>query len=232
MQFLSELITGAIFVGILVWGGGLAGNSQEAGQRIVGYMVVLTSLSGLQGAQTYIKEHMEMGTLEQLYLSPFGLRGLIAVRYAASFIRNLVVVSLTGTCLLLALGLPLLVDWRLLPLLLMSYIAMSGLGLLVGALTLRFKRTGAVVNLVSLASLGVVAIPPDILPTGIAVALQSAVPFVTALQVLGQILNSEIVAASAWAHLALLAGIYLLLGSAALLLAEESARKDGQLAAL
>lgn len=232
MQFLSELITGAIFVGILVWGGGLAGNSTEAGLRIVGYMIVLTCLAGLQGAQTYIKEHMEMGTLEQLYLSPFGLRGLIAVRYVATFMKNLVVVCLTGGGLLLIVGLPIQVDGLLFPLLVISYVAMSGLGLVVGALTLRFKKTGAIVNLVSLASLGVVAIPPDALPGWITATLQTAVPFATALKVLGLIWTGQTVPLLAWGHLSILAGIYLLVGSMVLMRAEEGARRDGQLAAL
>lgn len=134
-----------------------AGSREAILQQLISFVLLFFALAGVQGANRVVREESDTGTLEQLCLSPFGLSKIVIAR------------GLTDT---LRMALPLSAAWigisivshehivfspyvfaLAIPVALIMNIGMLGMGFVVGAMALVFKRVGFLANLVSLALL-------------------------------------------------------------------------------
>ncbi|MFZ5924361.1 MAG: ABC transporter permease [Bacillota bacterium] len=172
VQAASELVGVGIAAALAAYGpigvasgaAGIAGRaaSQAAG-RLIGFMMAFVALAGLQVVHRVVREESDVGTLEQLCLSPVGLPALIGARCFADTLRLafLLIAALALSCPITRL-VPSLVATLAAALLMNA--GMLGVGLVIGSLTLVFKRTGFVVNLASIALLPLALSPLDGLP--------------------------------------------------------------------
>ena len=93
----------AAFLGFRGLAGEAAG-AQTLEVLIVSYLLWVFALSGLQTFANEVAEEMQRGTLEQLYLSPYGLWSVLLVRAALLFVFSIVLVSVLLLLIMLATG--------------------------------------------------------------------------------------------------------------------------------
>lgn len=130
------LFLGARFVGggALQMGGSLEG-------LVVGYLVWMMALVAYQDLAYNVASEAEMGTLEQLYLSPAGFAWVNGSFLVARFLVNLIMVGVILLLMMLTTGKWLHVDLvSLLPLAIVTVAAAYGFGFLMAGLALVFKR--------------------------------------------------------------------------------------------
>lgn len=142
---------------------------------LVGMLVWQLSLGAIHVMGWSFYNEASTGTLEHLYLSPVGVTTVLLARSVAQFCSALVVMAVSGALTMLTTGVRLHLPPLALALILPVAVAGAyGFGFLLAALTLTFKRTQQLLNLVQFVLL---------LPTGAVVPL-SHLPW--AVQVLGE----------------------------------------------
>lgn len=235
VQAACEIIT-VIFIAVTVpsllegsfpWG--ISGVMVERPEKITAFVMVFIALIGLQIVHRVVREESELGTLEQLCLTPIGLPSLIMFRCAADTVRMTPIVLIV-----VAMVSPRRQIGQILAMvsviIFFMNMGMLGIGFLLGSLTLIVKRTGFIPNLVSLALLPLALSPSDDTPY-IAGVLGSILPFGHGVRLMEPALKGCPV--SLWISdlltLCLLSGSWLILGIRCFVLAERLARERGLL---
>lgn len=188
-------------------------------------------MAGFGLPDSTISSSRELGTIDNLALSPLGLLGVICAQYAPAFastlVQSLVSVVLVGFIV----DLP--ISWSLGPLLIYSFVAglgMLGLGFIFGALTLQFRRLGTLKNLffVLLFTLGIMPIGEG--TTGLSV-LAHYFPYTQGLLLTRYALLPSLANESGLTmmHLLLSSSVSLVLGIVAFKLSETKAKREGTL---
>lgn len=238
VQAVSELVGVGISAALAAYGplgvdsgaAGIAGRaaSQAAG-RLTGFVMAFVALAGLQVAHRVVREESDVGTLERLCLSPVGLFAIIGARCFADTLRLATLLLAT-----LALSCPIT---RLVPSLAVTLAAaflmnvgMLGVGLVIGSLTLVFKRIGFVVNLASIALLPLALSSLDSLPR-LARHAASMVPFTHAVRICHAVIGAAPLSAlrSGVTGLFVSGAIWLCVGTGVFAAAEKLARVNGLL---
>ncbi len=236
VQAVSEL-AGVVFVAALAayapagfpGDAGLASGGLGAGARLAGFMMAFVALAGLQVVHRVVREESDVGTLEQLCLSPFGLPTIIAARCFADTVRLaplfLAAVGLAGPLPGLA---PRVISAAGAALLMNA--GMLGMGFVIGSLTLVFKRTGFIANLAGIAMLPLALSPLEGLPAAVQ-RVASLVPFTHAVRLVRALMTEAtarelLVGAGA---LCASGAMWLLVGAGVFLVAERFARARGLL---
>lgn len=163
-RYMISTITNLISFGILVfaaWVGLRAAFFKEAGvygaSAALLWPLVLTSFGIAAGS---LKEDIDLGTIEQLYLSAPSVLRLLHLRALVGFLDSFL---FTVPFLLIGgyyLGWSQLGQWILVQVIPL-WISLYGLGLVIAGLTLRYRQLGTLTNLlgISMMALAVVELP-------------------------------------------------------------------------
>lgn len=136
------------------------GASVEA--LMVGFWAVLLVTAAFNLMGEFVFDQVGVGTLEHLYLSPFGMDWLTVSKMVATFLLTVLRTVPFLLLMMLTTGRWLQVSpLSTLPLLILLAAQGYGLGLALGGLALIVKRVGAMNQVVSALIVGLAAAPPD-----------------------------------------------------------------------
>jgi len=158
-----------LFLFIFFGARGLGGDVPEFGGTldtiVIGFLVWTFALSAYSVlAQRMVREAQE-GTLEQLYMSPFGFTWVCLFRIVGSFFRMLMFNIAILLLMMATTGRWLHLDVvSLLPLILLTLAGVYGIGFIMGGLALVFKRIESFVGIFQFALVGLIAAPIDRFP--------------------------------------------------------------------
>ena len=168
-RYLFETISGtltlflfflALFYGAKAFGAGAPkfGNALEG--LIVGYAVwSLAIFSYFSMAQDLIQE-AQLGTLEQLAMSPMGLGTVLIGRVLAGLIWQFITMAVMLTLMIVTTGRHLHIDiLSILPLALLTLAGVVGLSFVMGGLALVFKRVQSALQIMQIAFIAFIAVP-------------------------------------------------------------------------
>src|SRR4028118_998930 len=227
------VITTSVFYGLFLSARYIAGPSLQFGDRldaiIVGYTLwslVLFIMTDIAGGLQY---ESQTGTLEQLFLSPFGAPVVFVIRALASLILRLAVIlsilliimALTGS----RLEFPPMLLLPLLTVLLGAY----GLAFIMGSLALLLKRVQQILGIFQFALLFLMATPTETWPGSLQVA-RWLLPMTSGAGLLRDVMARGEALNLAGFTLALLNGIgYFTVGLMIFRFAEREAKRRGLL---
>jgi ABC-2 type transport system permease protein len=227
------VITTSIFYGLFLSARYIAGPTLQLGDRldaiIVGYTLwslVLFIMTDIAGGLQY---EAQTGTLEQLFLSPFGAPSVFVIRALASLILRLAVIlsilliimALTGS----RLEFPPMLLLPLLTVLLGAY----GLAFMMGSLALLLKRVQQILGIFQFALLFLMATPTETWPGSLQVA-RWLLPMTSGAGLLRDVMARGEALNLAGFTLALLNGIgYFTVGLMIFRFAEREAKRRGLL---
>jgi ABC-2 type transport system permease protein len=127
---------------------------------VVGYLVWMMSIIAYQDLAYTIANEAEVGTLEQLFLSPTGFAWVGGSYMIGSFLTNLGMSSLVLLSMMLTSGQWLHLDiLSLLPLIPITLAAAYGLGFILAGLAVVFKRIQALFQILTFGLVAFVAAP-------------------------------------------------------------------------
>ncbi|NET91028.1 MAG: ABC transporter permease [Kamptonema sp. SIO1D9] len=161
-------VTTTIFYGLFLGAKYVAGASFTLGDRleaiVIGYVLWTLVLFVINNTAIGLQHEAQTGTLEQIFLSPFGATTVFLVRAIASLILQLlieviilaIIIVLTGS----KIEFPLILFLPLLTVLMGAY----GLAFIMGALALLFKRVQQLLGLFQFTLLFLLATPTETLP--------------------------------------------------------------------
>jgi len=152
MEMVGQLIViTLIFYGLFLGARYIAGPAAQFGERldalVVGYVLWTLALFAIGDLSWGLMNEAREGTLEQVFLSPFGPARVYMARNVAGLLLMLGLnLSILGLIMLLT-GVRLDFSWAALAPLATVLLGAYGLGFLLGALALYFKRIQAFLNL-------------------------------------------------------------------------------------
>lgn len=168
VNFAGRLVTAYVLFAIIFYGGQTVANRvggvTNLGGGLEGIIVGWFLLTMVQGAYGSLPKAIKMesrrGTLEQLYVTPYGFGRLMLSRVVVQMLLSV----FSGT---LMLGLMLLTTRRTLaidvitivPIILFTLLSVVGLGLLLAGLTLVYKKVSSLIGIVRLLIMGLVGAP-------------------------------------------------------------------------
>lgn len=170
----------------------------------------------------------QLGTLEQLAMSPFGLGNILFGRTLAGLSFHLLVMSVFLLLMMVSTGHWLHLDVvSLLPLVVLTIASIQGLGLAVGGLALVFKQVAALFQILQFGFAVLLAAPAEALPLLKYLPLAWGAHLVRRVMVEGVSIGD--LAAADLGFLVAHAAAYLLVGSIVFKLFENGARRHGLL---
>jgi ABC-2 type transport system permease protein len=244
LRYPLELFTG-LFVLYLLFMGLFMGARLIAGQQalsgnldgvVIGYTMWFFAMMAINTMSVDIESEARQGTLEQVYLNASNYLGLLWVRSAVHLSMGAGVVVALAVLIQATTGNWLHLTWATLPavvlVIILTVAGLSGFGLLLGGLSLTFKRIGQLSAIVQfslffLAYANLASIP---LPWRYVVA---HLPMARGVDILKTLLAIDADLSSVAANTLWLAAdslCYVILGSLVFLAMERIARKGGMLA--
>jgi ABC-2 type transport system permease protein len=146
-------------IGIRVLGGPMAAG-QTVEMMVLGYFMWTVGMFSFSQQYWEIVMAAQTGTLEQLYLSPAGFRLVSLFSTAAALIFNLFFAVVMLALALVVSGRALHLDIvSMVPILLLVVVQMTGLGFVLGGLTLVFKRVQALHQVLQFVFIGCMVVP-------------------------------------------------------------------------
>ena len=160
---LSGLAMTFLFFGMIFFGGQALSEqalTDSLGGIIVGYFLWTMAMTAFSGLAWSVTRESQWGTLEQLYMSPFGygrvMLGHISVRVVESFgwgaVTLAFMLGLTGESIHVPIGTVVILT-------VLAIAPAIGLGFLFGGLALLYKRVENVFNILQFVFLGLIAAP-------------------------------------------------------------------------
>lgn len=229
VNFVSQIATMFIlFAGVFLGGRAIApaAISDTIGGIIVGYLLWSLSMSAFSGLSWNVTRESQWGTLEQLFMSPFGFGPVMF----AKTVVNVLVSFFTGSLVLLFM-MALTGTWlavnplTLIPLGVLAVAPALGIGFALGGLAIRFKRVENLFQIMQFVFVALIAAPVDQYP------LLKWVPLAQGSQLLQTAMKDGV---AIWAFPAGELGVlvatavgYLALGYAAFSYCQRWARREG-----
>lgn len=155
------------FLLIFLGGQAIAGQalSDSLGGIIVGFFLFTMATIAFSGLAQNLMQEATWGTLEQLYMSPFGIGRVVSVQTIANLLWSLIWGSLILTMMMATTGRWLSVNLlTIVPIGVFAIASAIGVGFVLAGLALLYKRIGAVFQLVNFGFVGLIAAPVDELP--------------------------------------------------------------------
>lgn len=235
LNFVGQLGGGFLFFIVLFFGGTLAaGAAGISGSAmgptldgfIVGWFTYLVAQSAYSSLPGDITKESEWGTLEQLYMSPYGFGKVMTAKIFVSIIQSLVIgMTLLGAALLVtqrSLAVDLL---TVVPVLLLGILSVVGIGYAVAGLALIYKRVSSFFQYMQFAIVGLVAAPVAGVPwLRLLPLVQSSSMLQSAMRRGTRLWNFPLFD---FVVLVVVASVYLLLGYAVFVYCSKVARKRG-----
>ncbi|MCA1838737.1 MAG: ABC transporter permease [Actinomycetota bacterium] len=168
-RYLFETISGTatlflFFLALFYGAKALAGSSLKLANTqdglIVGYMVwSLAIFAYFSMAQDLIQE-AQLGTLEQLAMSPMGLSKVLLGRALSGLVWQFITIAVMLTLMMVSTGRYLHVDViSMVPLMVLTLAGVIGLSLVMGGLAIVFKRVQAILQIMQIAFVAFIAVP-------------------------------------------------------------------------
>lgn len=165
LNFLGQIVAFLlVFVSVFFGGMELGGDTfgDHLGAIMVGFFLWMMGLTAYTALANWLMGEARMGTLEQLYLSSFGLGRLNVVNVAVNLGMAMLWGAVTLAFMLLITGEPLHVDLlTVVPLVLLTLLAPVGIGFAMAGLALLYKQISSLFSLMRFAFLGFIALPVD-----------------------------------------------------------------------
>lgn len=168
-NFAMQIVGMYLTFAVIFFGGQVAASQIGVGSRalsstlegiIVGWFLWTAAQAAYSGLQSEVTSESQWGTLEQLYISPYGFGWIMSLK---SVVNVLLAVFFSGV--LLALMMVTTWTWlqinllTIVPILLFGIMSALGVGFAVGGLALIYKRVSGINNIINFAFLGLIAAP-------------------------------------------------------------------------
>lgn len=154
-----------VFYGLFLGARYIAGSALPLGERfdavVIGYVLWTLVLGILIDVANSLQYEAQTGTLEQLFLSPFGPAAIFLARAIANLLIQIVLNAIILIAIMALTGSRLAFPPLLLLPLLTVFASTYGLAFLMGSLTLLFKRVQQVFGLLQFALLFLMATPTE-----------------------------------------------------------------------
>lgn len=194
METISTMLTMFLVFAGLFYGSSYITSSPIGSGRlatiVVGYTIWMTMMSATSDMGWSVQNEAQNGTLEQVMMAPRAAVWVFLVRAVMAIVVFLIPLVVVVLALVALTGVTF--DWRAAALAPfgMTLVTAWGMGLLVAAIALIFKRVGQVLNIVQFLLLFVIMVPigrqPALLWHGVAMVL----PFTAQVALLRQLLQS------------------------------------------
>jgi len=152
------LVFGVIFFGGQAVAGAAITDSIEG--IIVGYLLWTMSVAAYSGLSWGVAREAQWGTLEQLFMSPFGFGPVMAVKTVVNVLESFLWGAVTLLVMMAVTGRWLAVDpLTVVPIVVLAIAPAVGIGFVFGGLAIRFKRIENAFQLVQFLLIGLIAAP-------------------------------------------------------------------------
>ncbi len=129
---------------------------------IISYVMWSLSSTAFGGMNNIITSEALAGTLEQLYLSPFGFLRILILRALSGMLFNLIEMIALLSLIMVSTGIYLKHNiLAAIPVLIVTLIGLYGFGFILAGLALIFKRTGPIVGVIQFLFLFLSVVPLD-----------------------------------------------------------------------
>jgi len=168
VDFVGQLFATYLFFLLLLWGGKSVATrlNQTASFGsgiegiIVGFFLVIMVQASYQSMSKHVMQESRRGTLEQLYITPYGFGWVMLGQVAIQIVLSIVMGSMLLGLMLFTTGRTLAIDvFTVLPIIFLTLLSVVGLGLLLAGLTLVYKKISSIINVTQLIVLGLVGAP-------------------------------------------------------------------------
>ena len=215
-----------VFLGIR----GIVKTPAALGNTIEGFAIgfvlwVLTSDAYSRLSYSVSNEAM-VGTLEQLYLSPYGFGWISSSTVMSTMVSNILTSGFLIFIITLTTGRGFHFDlFPLLPVVILTLLGVSGVGFIMGGLSLVFKRITSTFQMIQFAFIGLIAFPIDKVP------LMKYLPLSLGYNIIRKIMtgNKALIAPGDYLFLILNSMFYLFIGYSIYKVLERKAKRDGRL---
>jgi len=141
---LAEIISMTfIFIGILFFIGDGELKADRMAPALIGYVIWFFAMSSITSMSFALTEEAQSGTLEQMFMGPSDSSVILLGRALATTLWGIFQIAVIGLALVLILRISLPLRWQGLPVLILTVLGLTGLGFIVGGLTLVFKHVNA-----------------------------------------------------------------------------------------
>ncbi|MFB6103851.1 MAG: ABC transporter permease [Halobacteriaceae archaeon] len=193
---------------------------------IVGYLLWSMSIAAYSGLSWNVTREAQWGTLEQLFMSPFGFGRVMLAKTVVNVLESFLWGAITLGLMLLVTGRSLTIDpLTVIPLGVLAIAPAVGIGFTFGGLAIRFKRIENAFQLVQFLFIGLIAAPVDTYPA------MKWLPLAQGSQLLQTAMRDGVPLAAlptdALLVLLVTAGGYLTLGYLTFLYSQRWARREG-----
>jgi ABC-2 type transport system permease protein len=163
VNFLSQIGT-IVLVFLVVFYGGRAiapgALSESLEGIIVGYLLWSMSMTAYSGLSWNVTREAQWGTLEQLFMSPFGFVRVMFAKTVVNVLESFLWGAITLAAMLLVTGRTLAIDpLTVIPVGVLAVAPAVGIGLAFGGLAIRFKRVENAFQLMQFVMIGLIAAP-------------------------------------------------------------------------
>jgi ABC-2 type transport system permease protein len=157
------LFMGVFFFALMFYGGTLVAGQAIADSiegLVVGYFLWTLSIGAYSGIMNDVQSEASWGTLERHYMTPFGFGPVVFAKAIAIVVRTFLTSAVVLVVMLLMTGTTLEVHLlTVVPVAALSILGALGLGLVMGGLSVLYKRIGNVANLLQFAFIGLISAP-------------------------------------------------------------------------
>jgi ABC-2 type transport system permease protein len=163
LNLISSLLIFVIIFTLIVLGFKVTGQmgSDLFKNTAVGYFVWLASMSPLTDLSWTIMSDMQRGIIEQIFISPYGPVLIYSMYELALNVLILPIIYLMMIIIFSMANISIAVHPSFFYYMIMAMLQMGGIGLALAGLTLRYKRTQAVLNLAQFAIVGFLFLNPQ-----------------------------------------------------------------------
>lgn len=169
VNFAMQILVMYIFFAIIFFGGQAAVSQIEGGigalsstfdGLIIGWFLWTMAQTAYQNVHSDISSESQWGTLEQLYISPYGFGWVMGLKSVVNVLLSVFMGGLLLALMMVTTGTWFAVDLlTLVPIVVLSIMSVLGLGFMIGGLALVYKRVESVNNLMQFVLMGLVAAP-------------------------------------------------------------------------
>ncbi len=167
---LEVFMMGFAFIGLsFLIGGGQLDEAQVAAS-LIGYLVWYFAVRAIANMSTSLKNEMQAGTLEQMYMSPTETGLLLLGRALSTLFTTTIIAGLIALGPILVLGAKLPLAPATTPVFIITVLGLFGFGFAIGGFTLIFKEVASVRDMVqyALVFLNGALLPIDVFPPWLA----------------------------------------------------------------